>query len=704
MRCKKLWAVVIAVGLFVGWPRSGAGAEPASRPELRETVQLAQWDVLLNESGLDTIKQLESKPVQTGSKVYEAMLCNAAALRWAVAQAKQAGGVDNVAQSMTFTQNRGGPQQLQPLYFNYQWDRETTVAIRGIAEGWGQVKAVGDDQVHLRLNYPQVRIQVREPQPGTSGPESSEQSILYDGQLGAGESLAFIGTFTTPSQNPCYHLVVWEAFKAAPWQMETVRMLQDVDWWYQNGPEGLQKTANQAVVWAAAAKHEASQVPPGFEQKLEDGKVVAAVGMCQLDQWPFCWWDGLGQPVAAPQMVGVNWYALRHPFWAALTLRGPEQAWSEITPTGHPSENRDDDSRGHGPYEISEAFTVDQPGRIVVGIPVGPWQQVGQINVGGFIAADGTRYRLQQTWPAGDNGFVAQFYSNYGSENLVTLTAVLQDGTEVDPASYSVPAMVTIRRNDVNPQFNRIHPSQVKTFHVWKRKRQWVTINGFAAQPEEPPTADVPAAQLAAAVEAMQKRSGAGEMPAPIKSMSQQLKEFEALAAEPKTPMGAMRVMLEAGKKGDFAAVRHRLICSQDDPDKLLDLMARWIVASMSLQAQAVARFGQDTVFQDAALLFMNDCEMGFAGGNWVSAPGGGLRQLDSAPMAIVKGSDGEYYLDMSKSLTDLVKLRPYLLMRSQKMEQVAQMLRDNPAMTLGQFDAAMLRPATRPTTQKSGT
>ena len=691
-------AMAVAVWLLAGWQPAVAANPP------KEIVQLARWDVLLNDSGLDTIKQLESKPVQTGSKVYDAMLCNAAALRGVVAQAKQAGGVDNVAQSMTFAQNRGGPQHLRSLHFDYQSGREIAVAIHGSAEGWGQVKAVGDDQVQLKLNYPVVKIEVREPQAGTRGPESSEQSILYDGQLGAGESLAFIGTFTTPSQNPCYHLVVWEAFKAAPWQMENGQRLEDIDWWCQNGPESLQKVANQAVVWAAAAKHEASQVPPGFEQKLEDGKVVAAVGMCQLDQWPFCWWDGLGQPVAAPQMVGVNWYALRHPFWAALTLRGPEQAWSEITPTGHPSENRDDDSRGHGPYEISEAFTVDQPGGIVVGIGVGPWQQVGQINVGGSIAVDGTTYRLQRTWQMGDNSFRAEFSSNHGSENLVTLTAVLQDGSEVDPISYSLPQMTTDRRNNRMPRFNGVPLSEVKSFHVWKRKRQWVTINGFAAQPEKPPTADVPAAQLAAAVEATQKRSGAGGAQAHIKSMSQKLKEFEALAADPKTPMGAERVMLEAGRKPDLQAVRHRLMCSQDDPDKLLDLTARWIVASMSLQAQAEARFGQDTVFKDAALSLMHGCEWSFVAPDWVSAPGGGLQQRGNWEMAIVKGSDGEYYVDMSKSLTHLVTLRPFLLRQSQKMERIAQTLADNPAMTLGQFDAAMMQPATRPATQKSET
>jgi len=491
-------AAVLAVCLAAAWQPAAVAANPP-----KDSVQLARWDVLLNDSGLDTIKQIETKPVQTGSKVYEAMICNAAALRGAVVQAKQAGEVDNVAESMTFTQNIGRPQHLRSLHFDYQSGQELAVAIHGSADGSGEVNAVGDDQVQLKLNYPVVRIEVREPQAGTNGPESSEQSILYDGQLGTGESLAFIGTFTTPSQNPCYHLVVWEAFKAAHWQMQTGRMLQDVDWWCQNGPEGLQKVANQAVVWVAAAKHEALQAPPGFEQKLEDGKIVAAVGMCRMDQWPFCWWDGLGQPVSPSMKVNMNSSNLRHPLWVKLALRGPEQAWTQATPTGHPPDIRDDDSKRHRPYEISRVFTVDQPNRIVVGIPVGPWQQVGQINVGGTIAADGTTYRLQQTWPAGDNGFVAQFYSNRGSENLVTLTAVLRDGTEVDPASDSVPAMVVIRRNDVNPRFNGLTPSKVASFHVWKRKRQWVTISGFAAEPAKPPTADVSAAQLVAALEAI---------------------------------------------------------------------------------------------------------------------------------------------------------------------------------------------------------
>ena len=338
-------------------------------------------------------------------------------------------------------------------------------------------------------------------------------------------------------------------------------------------------------------------------------------------------------------------------------------------------------------------------------IPVGPWQQVGQINIGGSIVVDGTTYRLRQTWQNGDNGFGAQFYSDHGSENLVTITAVLQDGAEMDQASSSLPPMTTDRRNAPPPQFDGVPLSKVKSFHVWKRKRQWVTFSGFAAQPANPPTADVPAAQLAAAVEAMQKRSaivGGQVLQAMQEEISRELKAFEAVTADPKTPLGAARAMLEAGKKGDLQAVRHRLICSQDDPDKLVDLMARWIVASMSLQAQAVARFGQDAVFKDPALFSMNRCERSFASGNWVSAPGGGLQEQNFWDRAIVKGSDGAYYVDMSKSLTHLVTLRPFLLRMTQKMEQAGQMLKENPAMTLGQLDAVMMQPATQPATQKS--
>jgi hypothetical protein len=212
---------------------------------------------------------------------------------------------------------------------------------------------------------------------------------------------------------------------------------------------------------------------------------------------------------------------------------------------------------------------------------------------------------------------------------------------------------------------------------------------------------------VAAAVEAMQQRSDAARtraMHAEIERMSQKLKAFEALAPDPKTPMGAVRAMFEAGTKGDLQAVRHRLICNQNDPDKSLDLLARWIVASTSLQAQIVAKFGHDTVFKDAALNSVNQCELSVAATNWVPAPDGGLQERGSSPMAIVKGSDGEYYLDMSRAMTEVVNARPYLLTLSQKMEQVGQMLKDNPALTLEQLDAAMMQPVTRPTTQKSGT
>jgi hypothetical protein len=167
--------------------------------------------------------------------------------------------------------------------------------------------------------------------------------------------------------------------------------------------------------------------------------------------------------------------------------------------------------------------------------------------------------------------------------------------------------------------------------------------------------------------------------------------------------MGAVRAMLEAGEKGDIAAVRHRLICNQDDPHNLVDLVARWIIASMSFQAEAVARFGQDAVIKNETLLSVNWCERSFAIPDWVSEPDGGLQERGDWEMAIVKRSDGEYYVDMSKSLTQLVSDRPDLLKTIHEVQQAAQSLKENPAMTLGQLDAAMTQPATRPTTQKSG-
>ena len=680
--------------------------EASTQPELRQTVQLAQWDVLLNDNGLNVIEQLQSTPVQTGSKVYDAIVFNAAALRGAVDQARKAGGVDAVAMWLNFAQVRGGPQipdDLVPLNFNYPPGGENNVEVQGGGDGTGQMKVVGDDQVHLKLNYRKVRIQFIDRQTGTVGPESSGQSILYDGPLGAGESLAFIGSFTTPSQTPCHHLVVWEAFKTTQWQLFVPGPLldNDVDWWCQNGPEGRLKVKNQAVLWAAAAKHEASQVLPAFEKKLEDGKIVAAIGMCRRDQWPYCWWDAQGQAVDEPWAL-MSTYSPQQPFWVALTLSGPEQAWTPNTPTGHPSDNRGGDLPGHGPHQILASFPVDQPSRFEVGIPVGPWQKVGQIRDGDSIVVDGRTYRLGGTFQARDNGFGVEFFGRNGSENLVTITAVLQDGTEVDPATYSLRQIATDRRSDPAPTFDRVPLSKVKSFHVWKRKRQWVTFSGFAAQPVKPPTADVSAAQLAAAVEAMQKRYSEG-MTMWVWSTFHRLKRFEALAADPKTPMGAVRAMLEAGEKGDIAAVRHRLICNQDDPHNLVDLVARWIIASMSFQAEAVARFGQDAVIKNETLLSVNWCERSFAIPDWVSEPDGGLQERGDWEMAIVKRSDGEYYVDMSKFLTQLVSDRPDLLKTIHEVQQAAQSLKENPAMTLGQLDAAMTQPATRPTTQKSG-
>jgi hypothetical protein len=97
----------------------------------------------------------------------------------------------------------------------------------------------------------------------------------------------------------------------------------------------------------------------------------------------------------------------------------------------------------------------------------------------------------------------AQFYAERGSgdsNSIVAISAVKQDGTEVD--ENSVP-MITDRNWGMStPYFQGVVSKDVTSFHVWRRRRQWVTFSGFASEPVNPPREHVTSAEVAAALDA----------------------------------------------------------------------------------------------------------------------------------------------------------------------------------------------------------
>jgi alpha-ketoglutarate-dependent taurine dioxygenase len=371
-----------------------------------------------------------------------------------------------------------------------------------------------------------------------------------------------------------------------------------------------------------------------------------------------------------------------------------------------------------GPFTTSMATVVDEGGQATIGVPVGPWQQVGEIKKGGSIKVDGTTYILRDVQDNGGNFMYAQFYSqqrNPVEDEIVALSAVGLDGTEID-TNY-VP-MITGKNYGVpQPNFQGMAANSVKLFHVWKRKIQWVTFTGFAAEPTTPPKDQVTPAEVTAAVGAQQNQQQQIQNQTIVQqfaALKDKRKEWDAIPADPKTPKGALRALFQSAAKGDLTAVRVRMKSSQAGSDPMLDITARFITANQFARATAIARFGEDKV-QTLQVVSVNgnqmpglmDMEMGILSLTWQPRPDGGLT---SNQVAVIKGDDGTYYLDTSPATESVNGVQQsqatattMLLSMAQRMEQINQLLKDNPSLTIDQFRHALSNPAA-PATQPATT
>ena len=576
---------------------SALAADLPAESQVPGDVRVARWDVILNDNGLESVDSTDNSVVHTSSVGYSGAIFNADALRAAVNAAQAVGGLEGGSQSMAYTQIFGnGMYNMQQLYFNYFQGQGAHVGLQGNALGTETYDSPDAGHIHINLNYTQFNRQLLE---GNNGqlrftPLENKASIIYDGQLRPGDALAFSGTFKGGDKIEYRHMIVWEVFKAEQRYQQNFQVMQDSERWCQFGPKTIRDDADIALVWEAQAKHPASTVAPKWEQTLEDGKKVRLIGVTRTDKWLYCWWDADGQPIENHDWISFNKYYQNQPVWFSVEVTGPAEEWKRQTPTGNPGFNR---GQLTNPFRINTSMAAEQAGQAVVGVPVGPWEQIGEIKKGGLIKVGNTTFRLRDVQSPSPNYMYAQFFperGNMNSDEIVTLSAVGQDGTEVD--TNSSPSITGKNYGTPLPNFQGMSLKNLKTFHVWKRKQQWVTFSGFAQQPLTPPKDHVTAEEISAAKELQDK----AQQQIQVQSIQQQmagmkdkLKAWRAIPVDPKTPKGALRALFEAARKGDLQGVRARMKASQPDSGPMLDLAARLITATQFVRTTAIARFGE---------------------------------------------------------------------------------------------------------------
>src|ERR1700683_4313102 len=168
----------------------------------------------------------------------------------------------------------------------------------------------------------------------------------------------------------------------------------------------MRSLADAALVWTARVASSAAASEPQWEQPVPGNETIRLSALCRLDRWPFCWWGPDGNPIPAPTETAMNRNSFNTPLWAAvdLTCQPENRQWRlPVVP------EEDISHRNEEIYHQYFALPVEKNGDVYVGVPYGPWKQVGQIKMDESIVVEGKTYTLKPGAVFGARGYAAKF-------------------------------------------------------------------------------------------------------------------------------------------------------------------------------------------------------------------------------------------------------------------------------------------------------
>ena len=651
-------------------PPAAATAAPEAQLEAQApgVVQLAQWDVLLNDDGTQAIRDL-CKPLQTVSRLYDAMFGNGAALRAAVANmiAQNNGQIENASLTMEVAAEPI-PNRLEFALQEVQYDDKNPAvgqpqaSLEGSVWPSGSVRRIADDRLHLSLLWAVwfrvsgVGLQARG--------ESSHGELVYNGDLTAGDALAFIGPIADPSGQAHHHLIVFEAFKAG----SVVRQSNSA-WWCLNGPAKTRQWADAARVWSARAASPPASLPAAFVKPLEDQTVVRLVALSRPNQWPLCWWDPQGNAVSGlnaaevPPLAGDSSADLL----ACVQITPGPQTLREL--------GFGDATAAAAAALAYNVFVPISPGdtELTVGVPSGPWTELDRLPPG-QKKHQLVRDQCKIEW---------HIYEAQPKRLAVNLSTRGKISDQLGWASAESPGWSTDSVPGV--VFSRSLPggygwggwSSLDQLRLMRRARQWATFAGFAVNPNVTLLAQVSPEDLAALPQRDQKSNPSST----VASLQEKRKIWSAIRPDPTTPMGALRSFLNAVESGDEAAACRlssaTLMTNAPTTEVLRPFVHRLVLAQL-VRKKAVARFGPDafdTRRGDSALLL--DLEAELLGQSWQQQPDGSWSASTAnfrlQKIVLCKSLDGRWMIDLSSPVRTMMPQYPAAV--EQKLKDLDQRL-----------------------------
>jgi len=672
-------------------PIPGAQVDEAiSDAQVPSLTQIVRWYLLLTKQGADAVAAI-GQPVPTASKGYQAMFFTAGDLRHSIGSTNAVGLVAAV-QSDSFNGVSFGSDQWSPnarLQFFPGFHSNFLVRISG-KNNFGSItincsnprvsdcRRLGAQGIHLMLDSSNVTTSMADPAARTSTMALAPRAIAFDGELAIGDAIGFVAPCSVSWGTSYYHFIVWETFQAERWQMQQCTGENAMSW-CRNGPEQLRSTANMIQRWRiqAAQRPDSEEPSPQFEKKLQDGKSVILIGLSRPSKWSTCSWDGDGKPVAEWD-ANLSEITDQGEAYEGLYATVKVEGWEDQYRIDSPASRKMPAQRWN--ETLDRRAISDKDGKFDVGIPVGPWTEIGRLQAGQSVTSDGTTILVNPAMDGAGDVMVKFQKKGDRDDQVYRVIPVGQNDLPFTPAVWNLEMLfehvLAGSASDDNYHAFSGQLSKVKYFIVLKCKRQWVTFNGFATKPNVEPKPHVTTTELR-------------EME------NQQRRQWKTIPPDRSTAMGTLRIFVNALKSGDEKTARGLMMsenpCVPDCAGPYVHLQ----ILRTALWAKAVERFDEKAVFEHfGEQMIFSDDEANLLGSPWETLPDRS-RELNNT-LAMRKNADGNYYLyEYWDSGVVPTEWAPELRKTGAKTEDLYRLLSANKEMTLEEVNTAMTASAT---------
>jgi hypothetical protein len=269
------------------------------------------------------------------------------------------------------------------------------------------------------------------------------------------------------------------------------------------------------------------------------------------------------------------------------------------------------------------------------------------------------------------------------------LTAVGEDGKETGPTYVTE---IVFERNrerqekKTQPNFSGVPLEKVKYFRLSQRKRQWVTFEGYATEPKDTPQMVTNRSDVMAAEQEQLRR----KEQAKLDELRERRKRWAAVTPDANSPMGAVRILEHAIKKGDEQAVRKLLVATNPEAKRHVEAVTRLIVDGEQLRRQLVERLGELVVREKLKRWsVLSDLEEELMDGEWEKKADGAM---ECGGFTIRKDAEGRYFVDIDKvvnSKTADQRLQAYMA----KVEKLRRLLAEKKTVTMEEVGAVVEKP-----------